>query len=163
MATPDFILDLRRRVGTMPLWLSGATACVHRDTPEGPAWLLARRADNGAWSPVTGIIDPGEHPGDAALREVAEETGIVAEVERLVWVDVSELVTYANGDQTQYINFTFRCRYVSGDPHPADGENVEVAFFPADGLPPMDGRNAAALAAVIADAPECGLGPLPHP
>ena len=32
--------------------------------------LLARRADNGAWSPVTGIIDPGEHPGDAALREL---------------------------------------------------------------------------------------------
>lgn len=60
----------------------------------------------------------------------------MGEVERLVWVDVTEQVTYANGDQTQYINFTFRCRYVSGEPHPADGENVEAAFFVADALPP---------------------------
>lgn len=161
MATPDFIIDLREKIGMMPLWLSGVTACVHRETDAGTEWLLARRADNGSWTPVTGIIDPGEHPGDAALREVAEEADVVAEIERLVWVDVTDVVTYANGDQTQYINFTFRCRYVSGEPAPADGENTEVGFFPEDALPAVEGRHAAVLAAAIRNKPECGLGPLP--
>lgn len=161
MATPDFILDLRAHVGTMPLWLAGVTACVYRTAASGTEWLCVRRADNGAWSPVTGIIDPGEHPGDAALREVREETGLVVGIERLVWVDVTDMVTYDNGDQSQYLNFTFRCPYVSGDPYPADGENVEAAFFPTDALPAMAPRHAASLAAAIADAPECGLGPLP--
>lgn len=161
MATPEFILALREHVGTMPLWLAGATACVHRESATGTHWLLARRADSGEWAPVSGIIDPGEHPADAAVREVAEETGVVVEVERLVWVDVTDEVTYSNGDRSQYINHTFRCRYVVGEPHPRDGENLEVAFFAEDALPPLANRHAAPLRAAIADVPECGLGPLP--
>ncbi|HHU39973.1 MAG TPA: NUDIX domain-containing protein [Propionibacterium sp.] len=162
MAIPDFILDLRRHIGTAPLWLSGSTAGIHRDTPEGRTeWLLVRRADSGQWSVVTGIVDPGEHPAQAAAREALEEAGVVVEVERLVWQDVTPMVTYDNGDQTQYINHTFRCRWVSGEPHPADGENTAAAFFPADALPPMADQHAGAMRALIVDAPECGLGPLP--
>ena len=56
MATPDFVLSLREKIGNDPLWLSGITAVVLR----GDEVLLVRRADNGAWTPVTGIIDPGE-------------------------------------------------------------------------------------------------------
>ncbi|MFV0452712.1 MAG: NUDIX hydrolase [Propioniciclava sp.] len=160
MSTPEFILALRERVGTAPLWLSGSTACVHREGAGGTEWLLARRADTGEWAPVTGIIDPGEHPAQAAIREVAEEAGVRAEVERLIWVDVTDEVVYANGDRSQYINHTFRCQYLHGEPHPQDGENLEVAFFGEDALPPMVGRHAAALRAAIADTPECGLGPL---
>ena len=33
--------------------------------------LTVRRADDGAWTPVTGIIDPGEEPAIAAVREYA--------------------------------------------------------------------------------------------
>ena len=68
---------------------------------------------------------------------------------------------HADGDQTRYINHTFRCRWVSGEPHPADGENTEAAFFPADALPELDDDHARAMGVLIADAPECGLGPLP--
>jgi 8-oxo-dGTP pyrophosphatase MutT (NUDIX family) len=162
VATPDFILELRKHIGTTPLWLSGSTAGIHRFAADGtPEWLLVRRADTGAWSVVTGIIDPGEHPAEAAAREALEEAGVVVEVERLVWQDVTAMVTYDNGDQTQYINHTFRCRWVSGEPHPADGENTEAAFFRADALPPMEEQHARAMGVLIADAPECGLGPLP--
>lgn len=145
----------------MPLWLAGATACIYRATPAGTEWLLARRRDSGRWAPVTGIVDPGEHPADAAVREAAEETNVTVTVERLVWVDVTDQVTYANGDVSQYINHTFRCRYMTGEPHPRDGENLAVAFFPEDALPDMAAAHGAALRAAMADVPECGLGPLP--
>ncbi len=70
MATPDFIVDLRAKIGHDALWLPGVTAVVVRPTigsthgvgSEGGAVdevLLVRRADTGEWTPVTGIIDPG--------------------------------------------------------------------------------------------------------
>jgi len=68
MPTPDFVLALREKIGTASLWLSGVTAVVVR----GDEVLLVRRADTGAWTPVTGIIDPGEEPAVAAVREVEE-------------------------------------------------------------------------------------------
>ena len=131
MATPDFVLALRDKIGHDPLWLTGVTAVVLR---EGQV-LLARRSDNGAWTPVTGIVDPGEHPAVAAQREVLEEADIVASVDTLAWVDVTKPVIYANGDESQYIDIIFRCSYVSGEPYPADGENTEVAWFSLDALP----------------------------
>lgn len=133
MAVPDFVLDLRKKIGNDPLWLSGVTAVVLRDDEV----LLVRRADNGAWTPVTGIIDPGEQPAVAAERETLEEAAIVARAEALTWVQVTDEVTYENGDRSRYIDLVFRCSYVSGDPFPADGENSEVAWFALDALPEL--------------------------
>ena len=133
MATPDFILALREKIGTDPLWLSGVTAVVVR----GDEILLVRRADTGHWTPVTGIVDPGEQPAVAAERETLEEANIVAVAEAISWVQVTEPIRYANGDESQYIDLVFRCRYVSGDPYPADGENTDAAWFPLDALPTM--------------------------
>jgi ADP-ribose pyrophosphatase YjhB (NUDIX family) len=133
MATPDFVLALREKIGTVPLWLSGVTAVVLRENEV----LLVRRSDTGAWTPVTGIIDPGEQPAVAAERETLEEADVVAVAEAIAWVQVTEPVRYANGDESQYIDFVFRCRYVSGTPFPADGENTEAAWFDLDALPDM--------------------------
>lgn len=133
MPTPDFVLAMRAKIGHDPLWLSGVTAVVVR----GDSVLLVRRSDNGAWTPVTGIVDPGEHPAVAAAREVLEEADVVASVDVLAFTGVTEMITYDNGDQTQYIDLTFRCSYVSGEPHPADGENTEAAWFALDALPEM--------------------------
>ena len=133
MATPDFVLALREKIGTDPLWLSGVTAVVLR----GPDVLLVRRADNGAWTPVTGIIDPGEEPAVAAERETLEEAGLVVRAEAISWVQVIPPVQYENGDRSQYLDLVFRCSWISGDPHPADGENTDAAWFPLDALPEM--------------------------
>jgi len=134
MAIPDFVVDLRAAIGHAPLWLSGVTAVVVRDEHEV---LLVRRADTGAWTPVTGIIDPGEEPAVAGAREVLEEADVVAVPERLAWVHVLPPMTYANGDQAQYLDLAFRFRYVSGEPAPADGENTDARWFRSDELPPM--------------------------
>ncbi|WP_029137520.1 NUDIX hydrolase [Nakamurella lactea] len=170
MAIPDFVLELRRHVGTMPLWLIGCTAVVLRDGAAGaagaaePELLMVRRADNGAWTAVTGIVDPGEHPAMAAVRETLEETAITAEVTALVQVGVTGTVTYQNGDRTQYLDLTYRCRYVAGDPHPADGENAEVRWVSLAALgalrPAITPHMRARIDAALADDPQPRSVPL---
>ena len=135
MSTPDFVLELREHVGTAPLWLAGSTAVIRN--ADHTQVLLVRRADNGWWTPVTGIVDHGEHPADTAVREAREEAAVEIRVDRVASIGVSRMVTYSNGDRAQYIDHTFACTYLSGDPHPADGENTDVRWFPVDALPEM--------------------------
>jgi 8-oxo-dGTP pyrophosphatase MutT (NUDIX family) len=133
MPTPEYVLSLRAKIGTALLWLPAVTAVVLR----GAEVLLVRRADNGAWTPVTGIVDPGEQPAVAAVREVAEEAGVRAVAESLVSVDVTPPIEYANGDRSQYLDLVFRLRWESGEPAPLDGENTEAGWFPLDAMPPL--------------------------
>ncbi len=153
MATPEFVLDLRKHIGHAPLWLIGCTAVVVRPDPDDPdeeLVLVVRRADNLRWGPVTGIVDPGEHPAAAAVRETWEETAITAEVERLAQVGVTELITFGNGDQCRFLDHTFRCRYVHGEPAPADGENTEVRWARRSQFPPMPPHALARVDAALA-------------
>ncbi|WP_127818975.1 NUDIX hydrolase [Microbacterium sp. CPCC 204701] len=134
MPTPDFVLELRRSIGTAPLPLAGVTAVVIH---EGRV-LLGRRSDNGALTPITGIVDPGEEPAAAAVRETNEEAGVVCRVERLAWVHQLPRVVYPHGDQVDYLDLVFRCSWVSGDPHAADGEMTEVGWYGLDELPELE-------------------------
>ncbi len=149
MATPDFILALRAKIGSDPLWLCGTTAVVTR----GDDVLLVRRADDGRWTPVTGVVDPGEEPADAAARETLEEAGVVAEPERLALVHVTDEVVYANGDRTRYVDVVFALTWLEGEPHPADGENTEARWFPRDALPPLDADMTRRVAAALTPGP----------
>lgn len=158
MAIPDFVLALRAKIGHDPLWLSGVTAVVARpgsssssDGPPETEVLLVRRTDNGAWTPVTGIIDPGEQPADAAARETLEEAAVVAVAERLAAVHTLPPMTYENGDQAQYLDLVFRLRWVSGEPWPADGENTEAAWFPLSALPPVSDEMRSRIEAALSD------------
>ncbi|GAA1504317.1 8-oxo-dGTP pyrophosphatase MutT (NUDIX family) [Agromyces terreus] len=126
MATPDFVLELRRHVGTAPLSLVGVTAIIVR----GDEVLLGRRSDNGALTPITGIVDPGEEPADAAVREALEEAAVRIRVDRLAWVHQMPRITYGNGDVVDYLDLVFRCTWVEGEPYPADGEMTEVGWYP---------------------------------
>lgn len=150
MATPDFIKALREKIGNSMLWLSGVTAVVLR----GNEILLVRRADNGTWTPVTGIIDPGEDPAATAVREVAEEANIQAVPERLVMVNVTEPVVYSNGDRSQYLDLVFRLRWESGEPAPTDGENTDARWFPVDAMPEFSENMLRRVQAALDNEPE---------
>ncbi|RKE18215.1 NUDIX domain-containing protein [Streptomyces sp. TLI_171] len=134
MGIPAFLAELRSVVGTMPLWLSGVSAVVLDD--EGRV-LLGRRADTGRWAVIGGIIDPGEQPADTVVRECLEETGVTVRPEALVAVGVTPMIEYPNGDRSQYLDLTFRCRLVSGEARVNDDESLEVGWFHADALPDL--------------------------
>jgi len=147
MATPEFVLELREKIGHAPLPLVGVTAVVFRDEKV----LLGKRADNGSWQCVSGIVDPGEEPADAAVRECLEEAGVVVRATRLALVHQIPRITYANGDQVDYLDLVFRCEWISGDPHPADGELTEVGFYDLGAMGELDPEHVRKVALAIAD------------
>ncbi|OSC71578.1 NUDIX hydrolase [Streptomyces sp. 4F] len=150
MATPDFIRDLRATAGHQLLWLPGVTAVVLDD--EGRV-LLGRRSDNGRWSLIGGIPDPGEQPAACAVREVEEETAVRCVVERLVLVQALNPVTYDNGDVCQFMDVTFRCRAVGGEARVNDDESLEVDWFEADALPDLGEFGQFRIKQALSDAP----------
>jgi 8-oxo-dGTP pyrophosphatase MutT (NUDIX family) len=130
---PDFVVELRQLVGDRLLWLPGVTAVVR----SGDSILLVQRSDNLQWTPVTGIVDPGEEPAVCAVREAREETGVDIVVDRLAMASVGDEVVYPNGDRARYLDLTFACTWRSGDAHVADDESVDVRWCPVAELPPM--------------------------
>jgi len=106
---------------------------VVRSAPEGAQVALIRpRSDDDkpVWALPKGAREEGETPEGAALREVAEETGLRAEV-----VDGIEPITYWftwAPEQVRYrktVSF-FLMRLIGGDPTPDPLEVAEVRFFP---------------------------------
>lgn len=132
MPIPEFIRDLRTHVGHAPLWLSGVSGVVVDDAGRV---LLTRRADTDEWAVVSGVLEPGEEPARAIVREIGEETGVQAEVVRLTSVDVTPMITYPNQDRTQYLDVCFLVRHLDGEPRVADDENTAVQWFAPDALP----------------------------
>lgn len=151
MAIPDFIRAVRATAGHQLLFLPGVSAVVFDD--EGQV-LLGRRADNGRWTLITGIPDPGEQPALAVVREVYEETAVECVVERVVLVEaLPEPVTYPNGDRCQYMDTTFRCRAVAGEARVNDDESLDVGWFALDALPPLGEGDLFRIKQALADEP----------
>lgn len=134
MPIPDFIVEIRRKIGTDPLWLPGVKAVVTREN-QGTEVLIVQRADNGKWTLPAGILEPGEEPAVGCVREVLEETGIEARVTKLAGIATTDLMVYPNGDQAQYLDIIFALEYVSGTAHVADDENLAVQWSKVDDLP----------------------------
>ncbi|MFE3071614.1 NUDIX domain-containing protein [Streptomyces sp. NPDC059247] len=158
---PDFVSDLRKTVGSdCLLWLPGVVAVV-RD--EHRRVLLQRRSADGPWTPLSGIVEPGEHPAVAVAREAEEETGVRVVVERVAAVTHSPPVRHGNGDRAQYFEVVFACRPADPgqEPRVRDDESAEVGWFPLDALPPMSERMREIIAIVEKDEPSAWFAPAP--
>ncbi|ADG77310.1 NUDIX hydrolase OS=Tsukamurella paurometabola (strain ATCC 8368 / DSM / CCUG 35730 / CIP 100753/ JCM 10117 / KCTC 9821 / NBRC 16120 / NCIMB 702349 / NCTC 13040) OX=521096 GN=Tpau_0673 PE=4 SV=1 [Tsukamurella paurometabola] len=137
MPIPEYVRTIREKIGTDLLWLPGVAAVVVNESGDV---LLGRRADTGEWASLAGILEPGEQPADAIVREIREEAGVDAEILDLLAVRTDEPVAYPNGDTAQYLTLLFLCRYLSGEAHVADDESLEIAWFSPEALPPMSVR-----------------------
>jgi 8-oxo-dGTP pyrophosphatase MutT (NUDIX family) len=72
MGTPD--RSVRDVAAAVILNAAGETLIVQRG-PTAPTY-----PDH--WGVITGFVDPGETPEQAALREIAEELGVTAHIQR---------------------------------------------------------------------------------
>ncbi|MGK5672843.1 NUDIX hydrolase [Micromonospora sp. URMC 106] len=134
MPVSPYVVKLRAHIGQDLLLLPGVTGVVRDGAGRV---LLARRGDNGRWSLPAGLVDPGEQPADAVVREVYEETGVRVRVDGVGGV-ATHPVVYPNGDVCEYLNVWFRCRAVGGRARPDGDESTEVGWYAPDELPALD-------------------------
>ncbi|QDP97678.1 NUDIX domain-containing protein [Microlunatus elymi] len=132
MPTPEFVLQLRRKIGNDLLLFPGVKSVVFDRREDPSRVLLGKRSDNGQWHLPAGMMEPGEQPAPALVREVLEETGVVIEIDRLISVLTLPRSAYPNGDQVQFLSCAFRAHYVSGDARVADDESLEVGWYDLD-------------------------------
>jgi ADP-ribose pyrophosphatase YjhB (NUDIX family) len=99
--------------------------------------LLTLRRDTRRWALIGGIVEPGEQPAHAASREVLEETGVEARIDRLVSVIADPPKQYPNGDWVQFLTLSFVLKRVAGEARVTDDESLEVGWFPLDGRPTL--------------------------
>jgi 8-oxo-dGTP pyrophosphatase MutT (NUDIX family) len=137
---PNYVRQLRTKIGTDLLFLPSVTAVVINERSEV---LLQRRSDNGQWGLLSGHMEPGEEPAVAVIREVLEEAGIQVLPEQItgVYSGPDYLRREANGNETLFMNITFRCRPLSGEARVNDDESLEMRYFPSDQLPEMGAIN----------------------
>ncbi|MEO0827064.1 MAG: NUDIX domain-containing protein [Cyanobacteria bacterium J06639_16] len=88
--------------------------------------LLCHRTDFDAWNLPGGGVESGELPTEGVIREVKEETGLEAVVERLIGV-------YGKPDKDELV-FSFICRAVGGRLS-VTRESRECRYFKITALP----------------------------
>jgi ADP-ribose pyrophosphatase YjhB (NUDIX family) len=94
--------------------------------------LLIRRADDGRWAIPGGYAEIGSTPSQNALRELREETGFEARIERLLGV----FDGWVLGSTHPYQPWTllFRGAITGGSARPSH-ETTDVRFFARDDVP----------------------------
>lgn len=96
------------------------------------AVLLVHHA-SGAWTLPGGRVEQGEDPFETVVREVQEETGHVAVVERLLGVD-SRLIPAAEsraGVEHQNVGVFYRVRITGGEARPEpNGDTTALDWTP---------------------------------
>lgn len=109
--------------------LPAAFAIVRNDRDQ---ILLVRRLDDGYWELPGGRIEIGESASAAAVREVAEETGITITVTGLagVYSDPGHILAYPRGQGVyQQLAVCFHACPRAGDTHPDHEETSAAAWF----------------------------------
>jgi 8-oxo-dGTP diphosphatase len=129
---PDYITTIRAKIGHDLLLMPAVAAIVRNEAGE---ILLQKRADNGKWCLPGGMVEPGEEPAQAVVRETLEETGLVVEPVSVsgVYGGPSLMGQYPNGDRYAYIGITFACRVAGGAPLEnleTHEETRDLAWFP---------------------------------
>lgn len=109
-----------------------AGGVVYRHGAAGLEVALIRVGEPGRWQLPKGLIDPGETPERAAVRECREEAGVDGEIERpLGEVEYWYVRTEGAGRVRVHKRVTFfLLRWTGGDVADHDDEVTEAAWAP---------------------------------
>ena len=94
--------------------------------------LLVKRRESGVWLYPTGWADVGYSPAEVAIKEVEEETGIVAEPVQLLGVIDGMRMGFSRFGMYMLL---FHLRAVGGELNGHPLETDGVGWFAADSLP----------------------------
>lgn len=128
MPLSGYLKALREKIGHDLLTLP--SVAVATLDAEGRV-LCGLHADKNLWVLPGGLVEPGEHPADAAVRETWEETGMIIEPVGILGVfgGPDLVIHYANGDVASYVGTIFRGTMVGGDLKADGSETLEVRYL----------------------------------
>lgn len=130
----NYIKKVRKKFGHDELILNYA-GCIIFD--EKGRLLLQKRADCNKWGFLGGMVEFGESVGEAAIREVREESGLNVEIVSLYGVYSKYFAEYTNGDKAQPIVHLFKAKIIGGELIDKNDETLELEFFDLNEVPPL--------------------------
>ena len=104
----------------------------------GDELLLVREQMDGCWAMPGGFVDIGDSPSEAALREAAEEAGVIARVQRLVGVFDTRLQPDCPPHLFHIHKLVFTGVLLDPSAEPRAGsEATDARYFPLAALPEL--------------------------
>jgi ADP-ribose pyrophosphatase YjhB (NUDIX family) len=92
--------------------------------------LLVRRVDDDRWGLIAGWVDTNESPEETVVREIAEEVGLVARVDRLVGVFARPPAV--DGNPHSVVSVVYLCDAIGGELRVQPHEVREIAWRNVD-------------------------------
>ncbi|ATP40929.1 ADP-ribose pyrophosphatase [Solibacillus sp. R5-41] len=130
----SYIMNLRKKIGSAPLIMVGACVLIFNKENQ---LLMQLRKDNKCWGLAGGSMELGENLEEVALREMLEETGLIANnLELLTTFSGQDFYyQYPHGDEVYNVLTAFVCRDYIGKLKFDSSEATDIRFFDLKELP----------------------------
>jgi len=136
MSKSNYQENIRKKIHHDLLLMPGVAAIIRDDRGR----ILVQQTKNGEWNLPAGAIDPGEKAAQAIVREVYEETGLIAKPVALIAVTggaPEARKEYENGDLVESTTIVFECEVIGGELKPQDDETAKLEYSALDELPAL--------------------------